>query len=141
MKELHEAGKDAAAVALVKDFHHKLCTLRVLDPACGTGNFLYVSLELLKKLEGEVLEALDALGENAPRFMMEGETVSPRQFYGLEINPRAVAIADLVLWIGYLEWQLRTNGLSSIAEPVLHAYGTIRHQDAISISDCTGIAA
>ena len=58
----------------------------MLDPACGTGNFLYVSLELMKRLEGEVLDALDDLGEDAPRFVMEGETVSPRQFYGLEIN-------------------------------------------------------
>ena len=39
-------------------FHDKLCATRVLDPACGTGNFLYVSLELMKRLEGEVLDAL-----------------------------------------------------------------------------------
>ena len=85
----------------------------------------------MKRLEGEVLEALDDLGEDAPRFAMEGETVNPRQFYGLEVNPRAVAIADLVLWIGYLKWQLRTVPLNLIKEPVLHAYGTIREQDAI----------
>src|SRR5690606_11788291 len=66
---------------------------------------------------------------------MEGETVGPRQFYGLEINPRAVAIADLVLWIGYLKWQLRTVGLEHITEPVLDAYGTIRQQDAILAHD------
>ena len=62
---------------------------------------------------------------------MEGQTVDPSQFYGLEINPRAVAIADLVLWIGYLKWQLRTVKADQIAEPVLHAYGTIKEQDAI----------
>ena len=62
---------------------------------------------------------------------MEGETVSPRQFYGLEINARAVAIADLVLWIGYLKWQLRTVPADKVAEPILHAYGTIKEQDAI----------
>ena len=107
----------------------------MLDPACGTGNFLYVALELMKRLEGEVLEALDGLGEDAPRLAMEGETVNPRQFHGLEINPRAVAIADLVLWIGYLKWQLRTVKADSIAEPVLHAYGTIREQDAILAYD------
>ena len=94
-------------------------------------HFLYVSLELMKRLEGEVLDALDDMGEDAPRFVMEGETVNPRQFYGLEINPRAVVIADLVLWIGYLKWQLRTVAADRIAEPVLHAYGTIREQDAI----------
>ena len=107
----------------------------MLDPACGTGNFLYVALELMKRLEGEVLDALDDLGEDAPRLAMEGETVSPRQFYGLEINPRAVAIADLVLWLGYLKWQLRTVPIKLIKEPVLHAYGTIREQDAILAYD------
>ena len=123
-------GEHEAALETIKDFHHRLCTTRVLDPACGTGNFLYVSLELMKRLEGEVLDALEDLGEN-PRLAMEGQTVSPRQFYGLELNPRAVAIADLVLWIGYLKWQLRTVKADQIAEPILHAYGTIREQDAI----------
>ena len=130
---LEGEGKHQAALQAIKDFHHRLCTTRVLDPACGTGNFLYVSLELMKRLEGEVLDALDDLGEpdSAPRLAMEGETVSPRQFHGLEINPRAVAIADLVLWIGYLKWQLRTVKAEDIAEPVLHAYGTIKEHDAI----------
>ena len=128
---LEDEGKRDDALARVKEFHHALCTTRVLDPACGTGNFLYVSLELMKRLEGEVLDALEGLGEDAPRFVMEGETVGPRQFYGLELNPRAVAIADLVLWIGFLKWQLRTLPPDRLSEPVLHAYGTIRRQDAI----------
>ncbi len=128
---LDEAGDRGGALDRIKEFHHALCTTRVLDPACGTGNFLYVSLELMKRLEGEALDALEGLGENALRFAMEGETVGPRQFYGLELNPRAVAIADLVLWLGYLKWQLRTFPPDRIAEPVLHAYGTIRQQDAV----------
>ena len=127
---LEGEGKHQTALQAIKDFHHRLCTTRVLDPACGTGNFLYVSLELMKRLEGEVLDALEDLGEN-PRLAMKGETVNPHQFHGLEINPRAVAIADLVLWIGYLKWQLRTVKADKIAEPVLHAYGTIKEQDAI----------
>ena len=132
---LEADGDRNGALRAIKDFHRKLCATRVLDPACGTGNFLYVSLELMKRLEGEVLEALDDLGEDAPRFVMEGETVGPRQFHGLEINPRAVAIADLVLWIGYLKWQLRTVSAARIPEPVLHAYGTIQEQDAILAYD------
>ena len=128
---LEEEGKHQAALEAIKEFHHRLCTTRVLDPACGTGNFLYVSLELMKRLEGEVLDALADLGEKTSRLTLEGVTVSPRQFYGLEINPRAVAIADLVLWIGFLKWQLRTTAAESIGEPVLHAYGTIKGQDAI----------
>ena len=83
---LEGEGKHQAALQAIKDFHHRLCTTRVLDPACGTGNFLYVSLELMKRLEGEVLDALEDLGGN-PRLAMEGETVSPRQFHGLETQP------------------------------------------------------
>ncbi|MCY4396770.1 MAG: class I SAM-dependent DNA methyltransferase [Rhodospirillaceae bacterium] len=129
--EQEAAGDRDGALRTVKDFHHTLCTTRVLDPACGTGNFLYVALEMMKRLEGEVMEALVDLGEVEPRLAMKGETVDPSQFYGLELNPRAVAIADLVLWLGYLKWQLRTVPIKLIEEPVLHAYGTIRQQDAI----------
>lgn len=135
VQELLAAKKKKDAIEAVKTYHHKLCTTRVLDPACGTGNFLYVSLELMKKLEGEVLEALESLGYTQAKLGLEGETVNPSQFYGLELNPRAVPIADLVLWIGYLKWQLRTNGLRAIIEPVLHAYGTIKEQDAVLAYD------
>ena len=90
-----EAGDAPAAAAFVRGFHAKLCTVRVLDPACGTGNFLYVALELMKRLEDEVLEALAALGGQEALSGLEGHTVDPHQFLGLEINPRAAAIAEL----------------------------------------------
>jgi len=80
VNELHDDDKDDEALEAVKTFHHELCTTRVLDPACGTGNFLYVSLELMKRLEGEVLETLDDLGLADPKLAFEGETVTPRQF-------------------------------------------------------------
>lgn len=135
VEDLRRQGEHARALQAVRDFHHRLCTVRVLDPACGTGNFLYVSLELMKRLEGEVLDALDALGENESKLLLDGETVSPRQFFGLELNPRAVPIADLVLWIGFLKWQLKTVDAKDIPEPILDAYGTIRHQDALIAYD------
>ncbi len=134
-EDLARQGKQDAAVGAVRAFHHQLCTTRVLDPACGTGNFLYVSLELMKRLEGEVLDALESLGDDEARLLLDGETVNPRQFYGLEINPRAVPIADLVLWIGFLKWQLRTTEAKNLPEPILHAYGTIKHQDALLAYD------
>ncbi|QZD96214.1 class I SAM-dependent DNA methyltransferase [Qipengyuania gelatinilytica] len=133
--DLRRAGKNEAAIEAVRQFHHQLCTTRVLDPACGTGNFLYVSLELMKRLEGEVLDALESLGDDEARLLLDGETVNPRQFYGLEINPRAVPIADLVLWIGFLKWQLRTTEAKNLPEPILHAYGTIKEQDALLAYD------
>jgi hypothetical protein len=60
---LYLAGKVEAAQATVRAFHQKLCSTRVLDPACGTGNFLYVSLKLMKELEGDVLNVLAEVGD------------------------------------------------------------------------------
>ena len=122
-------GRDKEAIASVQAFHDKLCKTRVLDPAAGTGNFLYVSLELLKRLEGEVLEALASLGGQEGLTALQGHTVDPHQFLGLEINPRAAAISELVLWIGYLQWHIRNKG--SVSEPVLQAFKNIKQMDAV----------
>lgn len=115
----------------VRDFLHRLSTLRVLDPACGSGNFLYVTLEHLKRLEGEVLNQLAALGDTQTALDLGRETVTLRQLMGIELNERAATLAELVLWIGYLQWHIRTNGNSAVAEPVVHDYGNIEHRDAV----------
>lgn len=133
--KLVEDDKPDEARDLVRAFHRHLCEIRVLDPACGTGNFLYVSLELLKRLEGVVLDALLALGETQENLELDRHTVDPHQFLGLEINPRAVAIAELVLWIGYLQWHFRTRGRSMPAQPVLRNFHNIAEQDAILAYD------
>ena len=130
-----EAGDKKAAVKEAQDFHRRLCETRVLDPACGTGNFLYVALELMKRLEGEVVETLAELGHDQYLLELDRHTVDPHQFLGLEINPRAVAIAELVLWIGYLQWHFRTRGRTMPAEPVLRNFANIREQDAVLACD------
>jgi hypothetical protein len=123
--EIKRASGDLkGAAAEVQAFHEKLCETRVLDPACGTGNFLYVSLELMKRLEGEVLEALLDLGGQEALRGLGSHSVDPHQFLGLEINPRAAAIAELVLWIGYLQWHFRTKG-GPPDEPILRAFKNI----------------
>ncbi|WP_143433582.1 DNA methyltransferase, partial [Hydrogenophaga sp. A37] len=123
------------ARAELRRFHHQLCTTRVLDPACGSGNFLYVTLEHLKRLEGEVMNQLEALGETQDRLGLEGETVTLQQLRGIELNQRAAALAELVLWIGWLQWHVRTRGLASVAEPVVHDYGNIENRDAVLAYD------
>lgn len=123
-------GRAPDAITTIKAFHDKLCATRILDPACGTGNFLYVALELVKRLEGEVLEALADLGGQEALSGLEGHGVDPHQFLGLEINTRAAAIAELVLWIGYLQWHFRTKG-GAPAEPILRAFHNIQVKDAV----------
>ncbi len=113
------------AVEIVSTFHTQLTRTRVLDPACGTGNFLYVTLELMKTLEAEVLQVLGALqAEAGQKSDLLRRDILPSQFYGLELNPRAAAIAELVIWIGYLQFLYR-NGDISTRDPVLEDFGAI----------------
>ena len=129
------ADKLAEARTELRRFHHRLCTVRVLDPACGSGNFLYVTLEHLKRLEGEVMNQLAALGDTQSKLVMEGETVTLQQLRGIELNEHAAALAELVLWIGFLQWHIRTFGNANVAEPVVHDYGNIEHRDAVLAYD------
>lgn len=126
--ERERTDNPRAAIKAVHDFHVRLAETRVLDPACGTGNFLYVALELMKRLEGDVLEVLNDLG-GQDALEMENSSVHPRNFLGMELNPRAAAIAELVLWLGYLQWQLRNGGI--IADPVLERLHNIVAMDAV----------
>lgn len=135
--------KPKEAVAELLKFHHRLCSVRVLDPAAGSGNFLYLALEHLKRLEGEVLNALDELGHRQSGLDLDakradvaaGETVDPHNLLGIEINPRAAALAELVLWIGYLQWHFRTRGDVSPPEPVVRDFRNIENRDAVLACD------
>jgi hypothetical protein len=131
-------GKHKEAVEEVKAFQRHLCDVRVLDPACGSGNFLYVTLEHMKRLEGEVLNLLGDLGQTG-MLDTEGLTVDPHQFLGLEINPRAARIAEMVLWIGYLQWHFRTHGKVNPPEPVLRDFHNIEHRDALIVYDAVDL--
>jgi hypothetical protein len=135
--------KHDEAVAELRRFHHRLCTVRVLDPACGSGNFLYVTLEHLKRLEGEVLNTLDELGFRQAGLAIggeradatAGETVDPHNLIGIELNPRAAAIAEVVLWIGYLQWHFRTRGDVFPPQPVIRDFRNIENRDAVLAYD------
>ncbi len=124
---------------LVKAFHQELCKVRVLDPACGTGNFLYVALDAMKRLESEVL-ALDAqlaksVGLPVDTAFEWGAMVTPAQFLGIEKKLWAKEIAELVLWIGFLQWFHRTrqndDGSVRWEEPVLRNLHNIECRDAV----------
>ncbi|MCX7564132.1 class I SAM-dependent DNA methyltransferase [Xanthomonadaceae bacterium XH05] len=137
-----ELGK---ARDIVLDFHRRLCAVRVLDPACGSGNFLYVTLEHLKRLEGEVLNTLEEFGLSARGVVeqtgldidaeraisTEAQTVDPHNLLGIELNPRAAAIAEVVLWIGYLQWHFRTRGDVNPPVPVIRDFRNIQNRDAV----------
>jgi hypothetical protein len=114
------------AISRVEAFLAGIRQVRVLDPACGTGNFLYVSMELIKLLEIEAQETLVRLGGQVQ--LIE---VGPDNFLGLEINERAASVASLVLWIGYLQLYARNHITPVPPEPILKALKNIRHTDAV----------
>lgn len=130
VQTLLDAGKKEGALERLRSFHTELCDIKVLDPACGTGNFLYVAMERMKRLEGEVVDFIVELGGTAS-LEFQGHTVDPHQFLGIEINPRASAIAELVLWIGFIQWQLKTGGPDIFTDPILRDFHNIEHRDAV----------
>jgi type II restriction/modification system DNA methylase subunit YeeA len=111
--------------AKLESFKHELASVRILDPACGSGNFLYVALAKLLDLEKEVIVygAANGLPLGFP-------LVSPAQLFGLEINEYARELAQVVVWIGYLQWKL-ANGFPGNDDPILKPLETIRLQDAL----------
>jgi hypothetical protein len=113
----------------------------VLDPACGSGNFLYVALEHLKRLEAEINDALEGLGYTQLSLRETGQTVDPHQLKGIELNPRAAAVTDLVLWIGFLQWHFRTWGKDvKPPEPVIKHFHNIECRDALLSYDAVAPA-
>lgn len=124
----------STAQGMLYDFAERLSRVKVLDPACGSGNFLYVALHQLKDLEKEVWTFAAGLSLEQPEL-----AVSPAQFFGIEKNPFAAELAQVVLWIGYLQWQ-RKNGFleGSPREPILQSLHTIQCKDAILGVDTEG---
>ncbi|MXX48125.1 MAG: class I SAM-dependent DNA methyltransferase [Chloroflexi bacterium] len=111
----------------------RLRDVRVLDPACGSGNFLYVTLRLLKDLEQE------AIRWGAERLRITGEfpRVDPHNVRGIEINPYAKELAGVAIWIGHIQWML-DHGYGFPRDPVLQPLDNIELRDAILAYDEEG---
>jgi len=117
---------------LLMGFAYEIGHVRVLDAACGSGNFLYVALRLLLELEQEVIRMAGYLGIG--NFF---PNVGPHQLHGIEINEYAHQLAQATIWIGYLQW-LKDHGFG-VADPVLKPLNNIQHMDAIMFVDEKGV--
>ena len=106
-------------------FRERLASVRVLDPACGSGNFLYIALRSLLDLERELIDFAAVQGWRALT-----PTVQPDQMLGLETNHYAAELARTALWIGYIQWH-QANGFPYTQRPILTPLDTIRQTDAI----------
>ncbi len=134
-QDLDKAGQAKSAMANTKARHQaeqalqgfleRLRTFRVLDPACGSGNFLYVALQTLKDLEHRVMLEAEALG------LQRGfPAVGPEAVLGIEINPYAAELARVTVWIGEIQWML-THGYNLNMNPVLRPLDQIECRDAL----------
>jgi type II restriction/modification system DNA methylase subunit YeeA len=117
---------DAAQRDRLARFLKKLSAVTVLDPACGCGNFLYVSLQLLLGLEKEIIAFATQLG-----FAFKPQ-VSVAQLKAIEINPYAFELAQVSVQIGYLQWR-RDNGFDNDRSPVLQVLDGFQNEDALLV--------
>lgn len=134
-KKKTAAGKGDATKAikrandLYRGYLKRLRDFRVLDPACGSGNFLYLSLHALMDLEHRAGIDIEQMG-----MQRELPGVGPENLKGIEINPFAAELARVTIWIGWLQW-MRRNGLMSLPEPILSVLDQIEKRDALLNED------
>ena len=117
----------------IRAFHDRLANVRVLDPACGSGNFLYVAMRELKQLEQELIDwAHGSFGINGMK-----RRVGPANMLGIDIDQYAVDLTRLSLWIGDIQWTMQ-QGLRHLSEPILGQIDQIECRDAILDIDNEG---
>jgi len=119
------------AQRLRSTFMERLLAFRVLDPACGSGNFLYLALLELKNIEHLVNLESEALG-----FSREFPRIGPEAVLGIELNPYAAELARVSVWIGEIQW-MRRNGFEAAKNPILRTLDTIQNRDAVLNPDGT----
>jgi hypothetical protein len=113
------------ATELRDQFLNRLVNIHILDPACGSGNFLYLALQGVKDLENRVVLECEALGLS-PKAL----AVGPEIVHGIEINRFAAELARTTIWIGDIQWR-RRNGIYSESPPILRKLDAIECRDAL----------
>lgn len=122
-------GIPKAAQDRLNAFLERLRTFRVLDPACGSGNFLFMSLRALKDLENLVLFEAETLGLGR-----QLPVIGPANVLGIELNEYAAELARITVWIGEIQWMVQ-NGFGVRRNPVLQSLGGIENRDALLNAD------
>lgn len=120
------------ARAAFQGYLERLRNFRVLDPACGSGNFLYLTMHALKDLEHKAHVEAELLGLEREI----GIATGPANILGLEINEYAAELARVTVWIGDIQWSQR-NGQQIARDPILRTLDGIQHRDALLTSDGT----
>lgn len=117
------------AQAAFVGFLERLKAYRVLDPACGSGNFLYLALKCLKDIEHQVNLEAEALG-----LERQHDVTGPHNVLGIELNEFAAELARVTVWIGELQWRIQ-RGYGFKTQPVLEPLDHIECRDAVLGAD------
>lgn len=136
MAAWHRGGKGSKkgyeeAHAAYQDYLQRLADFRVLDPACGSGNFLYLALQALKDLEHKAMLDAEALGMSMG---FAGFHTGPHNVLGIELNSYAAEMARVTVWIGEIQWMLK-HGMPYSRNPILKPLETIACCDAVMNAD------
>ena len=118
--------KDQDPNAVFQAFLDRLRRVRVLDPACGSGNFLIIALWALKDLEFEAIN----WGSLVLRRPMQIPQIGPEAVLGIELNAYAAELARVTIWIGEIQWMIR-HGLGWRRNPILRTLDHIENRDAL----------
>ena len=131
---LHLPGdEEHTVVGLIRAFHDRLADVRILDPACGSGNFLYVALRELKNFEQAFLDwATEEYGISSLR-----RRIGPDNLFGIDREPFAVDLTRVSIWIGQIQWAFQ-RGIRERPHPILGRIDQIERRDAIVDSDDNG---
>ena len=119
-------GPHPEARRLFEAYLARLRAVRILDPACGSGNFLYIALQALKDLELEAIQ----WGSLVLRLPQEFPQIGPEAVMGIEINAYAAELARVTIWIGEIQWMLN-HGFAYRRDPILRPLESIARQDAL----------
>jgi type II restriction/modification system DNA methylase subunit YeeA len=122
-------GKVKKAETLYNSFMTRLRKIRVLDPACGSGNFLYLALIALKSLEHRIMLEAETLGLHR-----DFPQVGPLNVMGIELNDYAAELARVSVWIGDIQWNIK-NGMGYSKNPILQKLNNIENRDALMNED------
>ena len=104
----------------------QLRAFRILDPACGSGNFLFMGLKALKDVELISVTQAAALGLDREQDLVTG----PHNLLGIELNEYAAELARVSVWIGEIQWRI-AHGYAPKTNPVLEPLEQIECRDAL----------